>query len=121
MSAGRSRRIELMPLNEDDAQPRQRLAAPALRRTGRVRTVEHLERNTQLFLQADKSSIDLFRGHRLVRDLRAPCESEQQPAFVAIAAKNWSALDERVVAPDDQRSVGKLRDLLSLERHDVDS
>src|SRR5678816_876218 len=57
------RRIESMPLDEDDAQPRQRLAAPAFRRTGRVRTIEHLERNAQLFLQADKSSIDLFRGH----------------------------------------------------------
>ena len=77
-----------MPLNEDDAQPRQRLTAPALRWTGRVRTIEDLDRNAQLFLQADKSSVDLFSGHRLVRDLRAPGESEQQPAYVAISAKN---------------------------------
>ena len=115
------RRIEAMTLDEDDAQSGQRLSAPALRRARGVRTVEDLDRDAEPFLHACEVCVHLLASHRSVRDLRAPGQPEQQPAFVLVSSKHRSAIGERVVAPDDQRLVGERRVVRPLEGHDVDS
>ena len=72
--------VEFVAVNEKDAEARQRLAAPADRRTRVVRAELELDRDPQLFPH-------VIEG----RDVRLPQQAEQQPSFVFPAAQRVCA------------------------------
>ena len=77
-----------MPMDEDHAEPRQRLPAPARRGPAAVRAVEELDRQPEQIASAREAGVDYLRRRGSGSDLRLP---------------SWDALQK--LAPEERRRV----------------
>jgi hypothetical protein len=89
------RRIQAMPLHEEDAEPGQRLPTPAGRRSRRVRTIFDLDVDTQLIAHPPHHSGNPLRRLFAVRDLRLPGDAEELIALFPVSAKHGRPIGHR--------------------------
>src|SRR5260221_10138233 len=82
-----ARGIQPVPLDQDHAEPRQWLSAPAHGRAFAVWAPGVLDLETEQFVRPCEDGLDLVRAHRLARHLRVPRDTAEPPSFVALSGE----------------------------------
>ena len=90
------RGIEPVPLDEYDTQTRQRLPAPADRRTTTVGAVQDVDGDANLFLHPCKDGLHSPGAEHFLCNLRLPGQAEQPPAVLVVSAEQCSPFPEHL-------------------------